>query len=41
MLRVELVTGDHLAYAPPVLTDETITVVGRSHRRRRRRPEAS
>ncbi len=27
-LRVELVTTDHRAYAPPVLTDETITVSG-------------
>lgn len=27
-LRVELVTADHRAYAPPVLTDEFITVSG-------------
>ncbi len=27
-LRVELVTADHRAYAPPVLTEETITVSG-------------
>jgi hypothetical protein len=27
-VRVELVTSAHQAYAPPVLTDETITVVG-------------
>ena len=27
-LRVELVTSDHRAYAPPVLTEETITVAG-------------
>jgi hypothetical protein len=27
-LRVELVTGQHMEYAPPVLTDETISVSG-------------
>jgi hypothetical protein len=28
LLRVELVTADHRAYAPPVLTDATVTVTG-------------
>jgi hypothetical protein len=28
ILRAELVTSAHLEYAPPVLTDETITVSG-------------
>lgn len=28
LLRAELVNSAHLEYAPPVLTDETITVVG-------------
>ena len=28
LLRVELVTRDHRAYAPPVLTDATVTVTG-------------
>ena len=38
-LRVELVTTDHRAYAPPVLTEETITVAG--HRAAASAPHAA